>query len=50
MKDSNGGELLGASVDAVALRQWHDKPVTCILEQAHFSTQNKTITLKINRK
>ena len=50
IKDTFGGELLSASVEAVALRQWHDKAVTCNLEQSHFSAQNKSIILKINRK
>ena len=50
IKDSVGGELLSASVEAVAFRQWHDKAVTCNLEQPHFSAQSKSITLKINRK
>ena len=50
IKDGRGGQLSSVSLEAVALKHWHGKRVTCNLQQQHFPIKNQSITLQIDRK
>ena len=50
VSDNYDGTIVTASLNAVALKQWHNKPIYCSLHQQHFPSQNKSIILHVDRK